>query len=113
MPTEVKTLFDFCPSNTSLEQAVLRLIRDKQVFTADDLHVLETEIARHKRDVRVIGALLASLAKQGYIEKVGYVKSSRKTCHNRPVLQWRNLGTVNVSPHLFERTVKNGNKILL
>ena len=86
-------LFDFCPSSSRLEQAVLYVIAGLDVFTADELHVLEGEIAECRRDRRVIGSILASLEKQGYIEKHGYVKSARKECHNRPVLQWINLHT--------------------
>lgn len=86
-------LFDFCPSSSRLEQAVLHVIADLDVFTADTIHVLESEIEECHRDRRVIGAILASLERKGYIEKHGYVKSTRKECHNRPVLQWVNLHT--------------------
>lgn len=88
-----KTIQHFCSTNTDLEQLTLQLIKNKPVFTADDLHALEAEIAKQKRDPRVIGAILASLAKQGYIEKIGYIKSTRRICHNRPVLQWQTLPT--------------------
>ena len=90
-PSCKKTIQHFCSTNTALEQLTLQIIKNKPVFTADDLHALEDEIAKQKRDPRVIGAILSSLAKQGYIEKIGYIKSTRRICHNRPVLQWRAL----------------------
>ena len=58
--------------NSKLETYALNVIRNLDTFTADDLHVLENEISLHKRDKRVIGALLKSLQSKGYIIPIGY-----------------------------------------
>jgi hypothetical protein len=76
-------------SHSQLERYAYNVIRNLQTFTADDLHVLEGEIAECKRDKRVIGALLKSFQAQGIIVPDGYVKSSRVKCHGRPIVRWR------------------------
>lgn len=78
-------------TNSQLEKYALNVIRNLDVFTADDLHVLEREIDLHERDSRVIGALLKSLQSKGYIIPIGYRKSNRRECHGRPVVLWRNV----------------------
>jgi hypothetical protein len=65
------------------------IARSKPVFTADDLHILEPLIEKLHRDKRVLGSTLSALRRAGQIREVGYVKSTRKTCHNRPVMQWK------------------------
>lgn len=82
------TLLDFAPSNLKLEEYAWNVISGLHTFTADDLHVLETEIKRHDRDKRVIGSLLKSFKAQGKIAKVGYVTSNREECHHRPIIKW-------------------------
>ncbi len=79
----------YLTSNLDLEKIAWNVISGLEKFTADDLHVIERTIQEYGRDKRVIGALLTSLEKQGKISKIGYVKSSRKECHFRPVLQWQ------------------------
>lgn len=85
----MKTLLEYCPSNLSLEDYAWNIISGLKEFTADDLHVLESEIEAHGRDRRVIGALCKSFESQGKISKIGYVASKREACHGRPVLKWR------------------------
>ncbi len=77
--------------NSKLETYALNVIRNLDTFTADDLHVLDTEIELHKRDSRVIGALLKSLQSKGYIIPIGYRKSNRKQCHGRAIVLWKNV----------------------
>ena len=89
MTIEQATLFQYVDSDVDLEGLVLRIAESKVTFTVDDLHVLEPEIARLKRDRRVLGAVLASLKRKGKICGLGYVKSKRVVCHNRPVMAWR------------------------
>jgi hypothetical protein len=84
-----KTLMEFCPSDENLELAVRAIARKLRVFTADDLHVLDVSLAKLGKDRRIYGAVLSKLSKDGFIEKIGYVESSRDMCHNRPVVQWR------------------------
>lgn len=84
-------LFDFYPSSTRLEAEVLRVISKYDLFSADDLHVLEAEIDACGRDRRVLGVLLKSLERKGYIRKAGYICSRRGVCHGRPIVQWLNL----------------------
>ena len=86
-----KTLMEFCPSDENLELAVRAIARNKKVICADDLHVLDASVAKLGREKQVYGAVLVKLAKDGFLEKVGYVPSSRSACHNRPILQWRYL----------------------
>jgi hypothetical protein len=83
-----KTLMEFCPSDENLELAVRAIARNLKVFSADDLHVLDLSVEKLGRDKRVYGAILSQLVKDGFIRKIGYVASSRETCHNRPVLQF-------------------------
>ena len=83
------SLFRYVNSNLDLEGLVLRIAESKGMFTVDDLHVLEPEIAKLHRDKRVLGAVLASLKRKGKIRGLGYVKSKREKCHNRPVMAWR------------------------
>lgn len=84
-----QTLTPYLVSNSKLEQYALNIIRNLQFVTSDDFHVIEKEIENCDRDRRVIGALLKSLERQGYLTPVGYVKSQRKECHGRPVVRWR------------------------
>jgi hypothetical protein len=77
--------------NSKLETYALNVIRNLDTFTADDLHVLENEITLHKRDKRVIGALLKSLQSKGYIIPIGYRASKRRECHGRPIVLWKNV----------------------
>lgn len=86
---EQASLFKYVDSSPDLEGLVLRIAESKGTFTVDDLHVLEPEIARLKRDKRVLGAVLASLKRKGKIRGLGYVKSQRVVCHGRPVLRWQ------------------------
>jgi hypothetical protein len=87
--TPFKTLMEFCPSDENLELAVRAIARKLKVFSADDLHVLDVSVAKLGRERQVYGAVLAKLAKGGFLSKVGYIPSSREACHNRPILQWR------------------------
>ena len=85
---EQASLFQYVDSDLSLEDMVLRIAERLGTFSVDDLHVLEPEIARLRRDKRVLGAVLASLKRKGKIRGLGYVKSRRVECHNRPVMRW-------------------------
>ena len=78
-------------TSSRLELYALNIIRNLTTFTADDLHVLENEISLHKRDKRVIGALLKSLQSKGYIIPIGYRASQRRECHGRPIVLWKNV----------------------
>jgi hypothetical protein len=85
----MSTLFDYCDSDVNLELEVLRIAKKlNRPFTADDLHVLDPSVKKLGRDKRVYGAILRSLGSQGKLCSLGYVKSTRETCHNRPILQW-------------------------
>jgi hypothetical protein len=83
-----KTLMEFCPSEENLELAVRAIARNKKRITADDLHVLDQSVLHLGRKRQVYGAVLAKLAKDGFLIKVGYVPSARMVCHNRPVMLW-------------------------
>ncbi len=86
---EQTSLCQYVDSDLSLEGLVLRIAERLGTFSADDLHVLEPEIASLHRDKRVLGAVLASLKRKGKIRELGYVRSRRVECHNRPVMAWR------------------------
>ena len=86
-----KTLMEFCPSEANLELAVRAIARNKKLITADDLHQLDESVLRLGLKRQVYGAVLARLAKDGFLEPLGYVASSRGECHNRPVMQWRHV----------------------
>lgn len=86
------TLFDFCPTEQNLELAVIAIARNKGKITADDLHVLDHSTLRLGRKNQVYGSVLSNLVKMGYLRKLGYVPSSRETCHNRPVLEFEFIG---------------------
>lgn len=77
------------PSDTRLERFAYNVITGLQVFTADDLHVLEAEIEAQGRDRRVIGSILKHFERIGLISQDGYQKSSRRECHGRPIVRWR------------------------
>ena len=83
------TLNDYCPSNRTLERYAWNIIRGLATFTADDIHVLETEIELQHRDRRVIGAILKGFESRGLISKMGYEASRRRENHGRPILRWR------------------------
>jgi hypothetical protein len=83
------TLFRYVSTDLTLEEAVLSIARRRLTFTVDDLHVLEPMIESLHRDRRVLGAVLASLRKQGLIAPVNYERSTRKECHNRPIMRWQ------------------------
>lgn len=110
--SESKTA-SYCPTGSNLETYAWRVVSGLKTFTADALHVLETEIELHNRDPRVIGALLKSLEAQGKIERTGvYLSSRRPECHGRPVAQWRvvdkpRLKTVSLSYFNSGYTTKN------
>ena len=82
------SLDTFVNSSRILERYAWNVISNMSTFTADDLHVLEKEIERCKRDRRVIGAILKRFERLGLIRKLGYVSSKRRECHGRPVLRW-------------------------
>lgn len=86
--TPFKTLMEYCPSDANLELAVRAIAKNKRVICADDLHVLDVSVAKLGRKNQVYGAVLAKLARDGFLRKKGYVCSSRDTCHNRPVMLW-------------------------
>lgn len=83
------TLDRYVHSDSALERYAWNVVSGLSTFTADDLHVLEAEIEFHGRDKRVIGAILKSFEAKGLIRKLGYVSSSRRECHGRPVLKWQ------------------------
>ncbi len=86
--TPFKTLMEFCPTEENLRLAVLAIARNKGKITADDCHVLDASVLKLGRKNQVYGPILNGLAKEGYLSKVGYVPSSRETCHNRPIVQF-------------------------
>ena len=83
-----KTLFEFCETEENIELAVRAIARNKRIISADDLHVLDHSTWKLGRRNQVYGAVLSKLAKEGFLRKLGYIPSSRETCHNRPILQW-------------------------
>jgi len=85
----IATLDNYIASDPTLESEALAIAQQLRVFTADDLHSLETMITAQCRDRRVIGAVLKKLQCKGQIEAVCYVKSKRSECHGRPIIQWR------------------------
>lgn len=86
-----KTLMEFCPSDANLELAVRAIARKKKIITADDLHQLDFSMMQLGRKRQAYGGILNSLANKGFLRKLGYVPSSRSTCHNRPVLQFEHV----------------------
>jgi hypothetical protein len=82
-------LTQYCSTSSSLETKVRKLIRNHEYITADDLHAFEADIKAEHRDRRVIGSVLQSLKSQGVLSEAGYVKSTRKVCHGRPIVQWK------------------------
>jgi uncharacterized membrane protein YqiK len=86
---QFKTLMEYVQSDENLELAVRAIARHLKIFSADDLHVLDVSVAKLGRKNQVYGAVLNKLSKDGFIIKNGYINSSRDTCHNRPILQWR------------------------
>lgn len=86
-----KTLMEFCPSDEKLELAVRAIARKKKIITADDLHQLDYSLHQLGYDTRKYGSVLNSIAKQGFLKKLGYVASSRGTCHHRPILQFQHV----------------------
>jgi hypothetical protein len=86
-----KTLMEYIPSDENLELAVRAIARNKKIITADDLHILDTSVAKLGRERQVYGAVLAKLSKEGFLNKIGYIASSRDECHNRPVMQWEHV----------------------
>lgn len=41
-----------------------------------------------KRDKRVIGLVLKTLVHRGFIKPMGYIRSQRKECHYRPIINF-------------------------
>ena len=83
-----KPLSHYVDSDHTLEGYAWNIIKNMETFTADDLHTLETEIKLHKRDKRVIGAILKTFETQGKIRNLGSVHSTRQKCHGRPIIKW-------------------------
>lgn len=81
-----KTLMEFCPTEENLRLAVLAIARNKGRITADDCHVLDESVLKLGRKRQVYGSVLKGLADEGYLRKIGYVPSSRETCHYRPIV---------------------------
>ena len=82
------TLNSYVKSSHMLEVYSWNIICKLRTFTADDLHILESEIKAYHRDRRVIGAILKSFEHQGLIRKLGYEPSGRRECHGRPIVRW-------------------------
>ena len=55
--------------------------------TADSVHVRTGDL--FQKDPRIIGSAFGALQRKGYIRCVGYRKSTRKECHNRPIGVWQ------------------------
>lgn len=84
------TLIDYCKTNQDIETEAYKIAQQHKTFTADNLHELDAMTKTLQRDKRVYGAILKSLQAQGKIEPTGrYVKSGRKMCHGRPIVEWQ------------------------
>lgn len=80
-------------------KVVTRLINQGIDFTADDVWAELARLDTHTHEPRALGAVFARAAKRGYIEKRGYVNSTRRTCHGRPIPIWHPLiGGVELVP---------------
>lgn len=86
----MNTLTQYCESNQTLEEKALLIARKLGTFTADDLHTLDQSVKEAHRDKRIYGVILKNLQLKNEIKPTGqYVKSKRRDCHGRPIVQWR------------------------
>ena len=82
--------------------AALKVVKDLDVFTVDDLHGLEPLVEARGKDLRVLGSLLRSMAERGVIEENRIVRSGREKCHRRPVVEWKRVVVIENIPRLAE-----------
>ena len=74
-------------ANADFVAAIVAWIRDVDVgyaFTTDDLWSRFV----HPPEPRAMGAAIVAARRAGLIRAAGYVKSTRKECHARPVARW-------------------------
>lgn len=72
--------------NVAAYQAVLRVARQLQEFTTDDVW---QALAAYPNERRAIGATMRDAARTGVCSNTGrVVKSQRAGCHRRPVTVW-------------------------
>ncbi|MDR0470592.1 MAG: hypothetical protein LBH79_02555 [Nitrososphaerota archaeon] len=72
-----------------LEDRVLEIAKVKGIFTADDLHVFDSELELYGITRKIYGSILSSLKQQKLIESIDFVRSNRPECHNRIIQVWR------------------------
>ncbi|MCL2359689.1 hypothetical protein [Candidatus Bathycorpusculum sp.] len=73
----------------SLEDRVLEIAKVKGAFTADDLHVFDSELELFGVSRKIYGSVIAGLMHQRLIESVAFVRGNRPECHNRFIQVWR------------------------
>jgi hypothetical protein len=73
----------------SLEDRVIEIAKTKGSFTADDLHVFDSELELYGMSHKIYGSVIAGLKSQKLIESIDFVRSNRPECHNRFIQVWR------------------------
>uniref|UniRef100_A0A6M3JIG9 Uncharacterized protein n=1 Tax=viral metagenome TaxID=1070528 RepID=A0A6M3JIG9_9ZZZZ len=78
-------------SDRSIENRILKELREKKTISADDIHDddLDDYIADRRRSWNVIGAAFHALASRGKIEKVKLTYSKREKRHGAMIWVWR------------------------
>jgi hypothetical protein len=70
------------------DHAILRLAQSRDSFTADDVWAL---LSAKTHEHRAMGPRMQHAARQGWIEKAGFVLSNRPSRHQAPIQVWRSL----------------------
>lgn len=78
------------PEFFQVRLAVMRVALLNELITADHVQAaLEKAGEMIKSNPNIFGSAIHSLAKQGYLQRVGYVKSDRKPRHSGVIAQWK------------------------
>jgi hypothetical protein len=73
----------------SLEDRVLEIAKVRGTFTADDLHIFDSELELSGVTRKIYGSVISGLKSQKLIESIEFVRSNRPECHNRIIQVWR------------------------
>jgi len=84
-----RTIQEFCKEDINVTVEVLSIAKHLGVFTADDLHVLDPSLDKMGLKPQVYGTSIKSLLKDGKIEFIRYVPSSRRQAHSRPLGEYK------------------------
>jgi len=72
-----------------LRMIAVHIATEKGEITADDLReYCEEYDIDIRKDRRIFGAVLASLQREGFLKKAGYVPSRVPTSHKRPIAKF-------------------------